>query len=151
MKEPLVSIVIPIYNMETYLEECIQSVLIQTYKNLEIILVNDGSTDSSAHICNRMSNCDKRVKVIHQHNQGVCAARNAAIKICTGDYIAFVDPDDKVPDTMIERMLKSAMKNNADAVYGCFQEIDKDGNQISNLQFPEHKAMDGIEAFITAL
>ena len=93
-QEKLISIIVPVYNVEKYLEQCLDSIIGQTYKNLEIILVDDGSTDSSGAICDRYAEQDKRIRVIHRENGGVCAARNTALEAVTGDYIGFVDPDD---------------------------------------------------------
>ena len=94
MESLLISIIIPVYNTEKYLEECINSVLLQTYLNLEIILVDDGSKDSSGAICDLYKNKDERIKVIHRENGGSSDARNAGIKIAKGDYILFLDSDD---------------------------------------------------------
>lgn len=151
MKEPLVSIIIPIYNMQMYLEECVRSILVQTYSNLEIILINDGSTDYSKRICDEISFKDKRVKVIHQRNEGVCAARNRGIKESNGEYIAFIDPDDIVANTMVERMVHKAEENKSDVVFSLFQVIDKEGQRTSNLKFPCHESVSGIDGLIIAL
>lgn len=95
-----VSIIVPVYNGERYLEKCIESILRQTHTDLELILIDDGSRDSSGAICDCWSEKDPRVKVIHQENQGVSAARNAGLDIATGDYIGFVDADDEIaPET----------------------------------------------------
>lgn len=95
-----VSIIIPVYNGERYLGKCIQSILKQTHTNLELILINDGSKDNSGVICDHWAEQDSRVKVIHQENQGVSAARNAGLNIAAGDYIGFVDADDEIaPET----------------------------------------------------
>ena len=94
-----ISIIVPVYNCEAYLRCCIDSLLAQTYCNIEIILVNDGSTDSSGSICNSYDVLDDRIVVLHQENAGVSAARNAGLRICTGEYIMFVDADDWIdPD-----------------------------------------------------
>lgn len=100
MKEqPLISIIIPVYNAEKYLNACIDSVLNQTYSNIEIVLVNDGSKDSSGEICNQYQSNDSRIKVIHLENGGVSRARNKGIEVCSGEYITFVDSDDTIdPD-----------------------------------------------------
>ncbi|MBP3692698.1 MAG: glycosyltransferase [Clostridia bacterium] len=101
---PLISVIIPVYNSEKYLESCINSVLNQTYFNLEIILVNDGSTDSSANICDAFAQKDSRIKVIHKQNGGQADARNKALDIAQGEYIGFVDSDDTVAPEMYEKL-----------------------------------------------
>ena len=88
--EHLISIIVPVFNVEDYIETCVNSILSQTYTKFEIILVNDGSTDKSGEICNQFTLKDRRVKVIHQKNQGVSAARNAGIRVANGEYICFV-------------------------------------------------------------
>ena len=93
--EALVSVIIPVYNVAHYLEEALDSVLNQSYGKLEIIIVNDGSTDESGRICDTYAEKDRRVKVIHQNNKGLSAARNTGIERSTGQVIAFLDPDDE--------------------------------------------------------
>lgn len=100
-----VSIIIPIYNTEKYLKACLDSVKNQTHQNLEIILVDDGSTDDSGKIADTFAKSDQRVKVIHQKNAGQSAARNRGLKIATGDFISFIDSDDRVDQTFIEKLL----------------------------------------------
>ena len=96
MKNSLVSVVIPVYNVEEYVGRCINSIIAQTYKNLEIILVDDGSTDSSGAICDMYVKSDRRIKVIHKENGGLSDARNAGLKAMKGELVAFVDSDDYV-------------------------------------------------------
>jgi glycosyltransferase involved in cell wall biosynthesis len=112
----LISIIIPIYNVEKYIRRCIDSVLRQTYKNLEIILIDDGSPDRCGKICDNYQLKDSRIHVIHQQNKGVSVARNAGLKRATGDYIFFLDPDDYIEDNAIESVYKLAINNNADIV-----------------------------------
>lgn len=109
-----ISVIIPVYNVEKYLYRCLNSIINQSYKDLEIILVNDGSTDSSGQICDDFSKKDNRIKVIHKENEGVSIARNTGISIATGDYLAFVDSDDFIDEKMFERLLNNAIKNDAD-------------------------------------
>ena len=109
-----VSIIVPIYNVEKYLSKCIESILSQTYKNIEIILVNDGSLDNSAQICDEYAKKDDRIIVIHKANGGVSSARNAGIDIATGKYIGFVDPDDYIENNMYELMVNKIEKYKAD-------------------------------------
>lgn len=114
---PLVSIIIPVYNVELYLHECIDSIINQTYTNLEIILVDDGSTDSSGRICDEYAENDKRIKVIHQQNAGQASARNNGLAIATGKFIYFPDSDDYISLDSIEKLLEKSISDNADFVY----------------------------------
>lgn len=110
------SIIVPVYNVEKYLNKCIQSILNQTFKNFELILINDGSTDDSGVICDYYSNIDNRIRVIHKQNGGLSSARNAGINIARGKFIAFVDSDDYVHEKMYEILLSNAIKNSSDLV-----------------------------------
>ena len=111
-----ISIIIPVYKTEKYLKKCLDSILKQTYKNLEIILVDDGSPDSSGKICDEYAQKDKRIVVVHQKNFGVSYARNVGLNIATGEYVAFVDSDDWIDSNMYEVMLSQIKKNNFDIV-----------------------------------
>lgn len=113
---PKLSVIIPVYNGEEHLNKCIDSVLLQTETDIEIILVNDGSTDNSGRICDEYAKKDKRIRVIHQENAGVSVARNNGISAATGEYIGFVDSDDWVDADMYESLLREAESNNADVV-----------------------------------
>lgn len=115
----LISIIIPVYQVEPYLRKCLDSVVNQTYKNLEIILVDDGSPDRCGTICDEYAAGDERIVVIHQDNQGVSAARNAGLQIARGDYIQFIDSDDWVERNACETALRVASGQNADLV--CFR------------------------------
>lgn len=110
----LISVIIPIYKVEKYLDECIKSVVEQTYKNIEIILIDDGSPDNCPKMCEEWVKKDSRIKVIHKINGGLSDARNAGLEIATGDYIAFVDSDDWILPEMYEKMLFTIKKENAD-------------------------------------
>lgn len=114
--KPKLSIIVPIYNVEYYLENCINSILNQTFKEFELILVNDGSPDNSIEICNKYKKKDDRIKVIDKENGGVSSARNAGIDIALGEYIAFVDPDDDIEINMYEELMNRAIKSNVDIV-----------------------------------
>lgn len=116
----LVSVIIPVYNVEKYMDNSIQSVVEQTYGNLEIILVNDGSNDNSAEICERWKKRDNRIKVIHKINGGLSSARNAALDICKGDFVYFLDSDDYIEKNTIEIMLFDAVKTGAQIVEAPF-------------------------------
>ena len=111
---PLVSVIIPVYNVSPYLRESLDSVISQTYTNLEIIAVDDGSTDDSGRICDEYAEKDTRIKVIHQANRGLSAARNAGLNAMTGEYVAFLDSDDALYPEMVECMVKGMEKNAAD-------------------------------------
>lgn len=121
INNPLISIIVPVYNMEEYLERCIKSILKQTYRNLEIILVNDGSTDNSGKICNEYACKDSRIKVIHKENGGSSSARNAAMKIFKGKYISFVDSDDFIHEEYIQYMYDILVKYDCDIVQTEFE------------------------------
>ena len=117
-KEPLISVIVPIYKVEKYLDKCIESIINQTYKNLEIILVDDGSPDKSPKMCDEWSKKDKRIKAIHKENGGLSDARNAAIDIAKGEYITFIDSDDYVEENYVEFLYKNLIDNNADISMG---------------------------------
>lgn len=115
-REPLLSVVIPIYKVEKYLEVCIESVLSQTYKNLEIILVDDGSPDSCPEICDRYRKKDNRIYVVHQENRGLSEARNQGIDIANGDLITFLDSDDLIAPNMYKNMIEKVIEYDVDIV-----------------------------------
>lgn len=114
MDNPKISIIVPVYNVEKYLDRCVQSLVSQTYDNLEIILVDDGSLDSCPAICDEWASKDNRIKVIHKENSGVSSSRNAGLKLASGDYIGFVDGDDFVDIDMYEKLLNAILQNNSD-------------------------------------
>ena len=125
-----VSIVVPVYNVETYLHECVDSILAQTYRDLELILVNDGSKDSSPSICDAYAAKDPRVKVIHKKNGGVSAARNTGIDAATGKYIAFCDSDDYLEPKWVEELTKAISASpTAWCFCGCHT-VDATGNYV---------------------
>lgn len=116
MKKPLISVIIPVYGVEKYIAQCLESVINQTYKNLEIIVVNDGTKDRSAEIAKKYAAQDSRIKVYDFENGGISVARNRGLEIATGDYISYIDSDDWLDKRMYETLLKSAIQNNADMV-----------------------------------
>lgn len=124
-----ISIIIPIYNAEQHLAKCVDSVLRQTEKNIEIILVDDGSKDNSLDICKNFQKNDERIKIIHQSNAGVSAARNKGIEVAEGKYIGFVDSDDWVESRMFERLLDEAEKIDADVVMCDVTTVYSDGRK----------------------
>ena len=113
IEQPKVSVIIPVYNVEKYLDECVSSVLSQTYSNLEVILVDDGSPDSCPLKCDQYKEQDDRVRVIHKQNGGLSSARNAGLDIATGDYVLFVDSDDYIIENTIKNLLDLISSNNA--------------------------------------
>lgn len=121
-----ISVIIPIYNVEKYLERCLNSVIEQTYKNLEIILVDDGSPDGCAQICDIYKKKDERILVIHQKNKGLSGARNAGLDIATGKFVCFIDSDDYIDKNMIEILYKNLKHTNSDISICGFEQIDED-------------------------
>ena len=129
MPQPKVSIIVPIYNVEKYLERCIRSLINQTLKDIEIILVDDSSTDSSLEICNKLASEDTRIKVIHKVNEGAGMARNAGLEVAMGEYIGFVDSDDFVGEDMFETLYTKAENYGSDLVMSGVLFVD--GNMFS--------------------
>ena len=125
-KEPLISVIIPAFNIEKYIKSCIDSILSQTYRNLEIIIVNDGSTDSTSFIIDQCAKEDIRINVYHKENGGVTSARLLGVKKAHGDWIGFVDGDDWIEPEMYERLLKNAMENQADISHCGYQMVFSD-------------------------
>lgn len=125
----LISVIVPIYNTEKYLVECVESLRKQTYSNIEIILVNDGSTDASIEICDGFAEKDSRVRVFHKKNEGVAVARNFGIQQSNGQYVVIVDSDDIAVDRMIEVLYTQIKENDADIAVGNYYIYDEsDGN-----------------------
>lgn len=111
MKQPLISVIIPVYGVEKYISQCLESVINQTYKNLEIIVINDGTKDRSAEIAKKYAAKDSRIKVYDFKNGGVSLARNRGVNLANGEYIAYLDSDDWVDNKFYEVLLKAAMEN----------------------------------------
>lgn len=111
MTNEKVSVIVPVYNVEKYLRQCLDSIINQTYRNLEIVLVDDGSPDNSGTICDEYEQKDSRIRVIHRENGGLSAARNSGLDIATGEYVAFVDSDDWLADTFVEKLCEKAEKD----------------------------------------
>lgn len=137
----LISIVVPVYNVENYIDRCVTSIVNQTYSNIEIILVDDGSTDSSSLKCDNWKQKDSRIKVIHKKNGGLSDARNAGVKEVTGEYVCFVDSDDWISKSFVEILYRVAFETNSDIVE-CQKEIaseyteckDNYGNKSINIK-----------------
>jgi len=140
MKNYKISIIIPIYNSENYLTKCLDSVCNQTYKNLEIICIDDGSVDRSGDIVDTFAKKDLRIKAIHQDNKGESHARNVGLKLMTGDYVGFMDCDDWIESEMYETMLVAADEFNVDIVAsGWYKDTDICSNEVKNELFvPEY-------------
>jgi glycosyltransferase involved in cell wall biosynthesis len=135
-KRPLISVIVPVYNTKTYLEKCIKSIVTQTYDNLEIILIDDGSDDGSAEVCDKWKHKDSRIRVFHTQNNGVSHARNIGLSKASGDYIGFVDSDDWIEPSFYDSMLKSLLKYNAEA---CSSGYSKDENTQSYVELKINK------------
>lgn len=134
MKKPLISIIVPIYNSEPYLERCVDSIINQTYSNIEIILVNDGSTDGSSQICERYATIDERIKVVHKVNGGQSSARNLGLDVCSGDFIGFVDSDDWISDNMYASLLSHCENRKNIATIG-IEEVNDSGEVFNRSVF----------------
>lgn len=147
VNNPLISVIVPVYNVELYLEKCVQSICRQTYKNLEIILVDDGSTDKSGQMCDEFALKDSRIVVYHQKNTGQAGARNYAISIAKGDFIGFVDSDDWIADDMYEVLLTSLQNNDADiSVCGRFSVRGEAIKESPRFHLDNETVMDNREA-----
>lgn len=130
MNKDIVSIIVPVYNVSRYIRECIDSILAQTYSLLDIVLVDDGSTDGSGDICDEYAMKDNRIKVIHSKNNGVSSARNLGITVSKGKYLYFVDPDDYLDETLIEKCIYEIKKHNCDIVQFGYKKVDDIGSLI---------------------
>lgn len=128
-----VSVVVPVYNAENFIEATVEMLCKQTFSDIEIILVNDGSGDSSGEICDKLANQDNRIKVLHLKNSGVCAARNAGVKASQGEYITFCDSDDIISENLIEVLYKLATENDCDMSVVKYATVFPDG-KIKNAE-----------------
>ena len=126
MENKLISIIVPIYNVEKYLRQCLDSILNQTYQNFECLLINDGSPDNSADICREYAVKDSRFKYFEKENGGVSSARNFGIKNSIGDYVTFVDPDDWLDSYYLETLYETMMKHKADISIACYGAYDEE-------------------------
>lgn len=135
----LISVIVPIYNIVEYLPRCVNSIRRQTYRNLEIILVDDGSTDNSGALAEKMALEDKRIRVFHKENGGSSSARNLGLSKANGDYIGFVDSDDYIEPEMYERLLAVMLEENLLMAQISRDEIDEQGNRMSNVCEPPDK------------
>ena len=147
----MISVIVPIYNVEKYLNRCIESIVNQTYRDLEIILVDDGSTDHCGEMCDDWVRKDERIKIIHKENGGLSDARNAGMKIANGNYIAFVDSDDWIDLFMYEHMMRIMNANQSEIVSCGFRKVQKKelGNEPSEIQWKQYDAESALKAMIT--
>ena len=131
-KHPLISVIVPVYKVEQYLDNCINSLLAQTYKNLEIILIDDGSPDNCPAICDEYAKKDSRIIVVHKQNEGVSVARNVGINIAKGNFIAFVDSDDSIEPNMYEKLIEKQQTEDFDLVF-CRYNYEQNGETINEI------------------
>ncbi len=135
---PKISIIVPIYNTAKYLPTCLDSILNQTYQNLEIILIDDGSTDNSSQIIEEYTKKDRRIKSLHQKNAGLSSTRNTGLKTATGDYVTFIDSDDEIDIKMIKKMVEALSSSKADVAVCSFKEIYPNGKVLYfNHDYPQ--------------
>lgn len=127
---PLISVIIPVYNTECYLRRCMESVMGQTYRNLEIICIDDGSTDGSGAMLDAYVAEDSRIKVVHQKNRGQTAARKLAVSMAEGEYVSYVDSDDEIALTRYEELLDRGIKQKADIIFADLTQVYGDGSQL---------------------
>lgn len=132
MTNNLISVIVPVYNVEKYLERCIESIVNQTYQNLEIILVDDGSTDNSPLICDEWSQKDSRIKVIHKENGGLSSARNAGLDCFEGDFLLFIDSDDEIVENAVELLYRAVNENSCDMAVGRYALVENDAEVKSD-------------------
>lgn len=146
----LISVIIPVYKVEKYIGKCVDSVINQTYRNLEIFLVDDGSPDNCPAICDEYAQKDSRVKVIHKPNGGLSDARNAALDVMTGDYVTFVDSDDYLAPDAVEILYYSLKKEDADVSVGNMVSVDENGKEEMLSGFSsDHKVLTGSDVLST--
>ena len=129
-----ISVIVPVYNVETYLPHCVSSILSQDYEDLEVILIDDGSTDASGRICDQYADKAPRVRVIHQKYGGAAAAKNAGLRLASGDYLTFADSDDYLEPGAYGFLMKTLLETNADAVQGSFREVDRNHVEEQRIQ-----------------
>jgi len=148
--EELISVIIPVYNVEEYLKKCIDSIINQTYSNLEILLIDDGSTDNSGKICDEYKIIDKRIKVIHKENGGVSSARNLGISEAKGKWLTFIDSDDWIETNFCEILINEARENNADVVLCAYNRVTNSKLEKINV-YSKNVELDSIQYLINIL
>ena len=142
----IITIIVPVYNVEKYIKECIDSLINQTYKNIEIILVNDGSKDESGKICDDYAVLDSRIKVVHKKNEGLGYARNTGLKVAQGKFVTFIDSDDKADIDLVENLLKGIYEFNCDTCIGGFKRISEEGTVNFEEQYT-NEVFDGDDVY----
>ena len=135
MADKKVSVVVPIYNVEDYLDKCVETIVNQTYKNLEIILVDDGAKDNSGPLCDKWAAKDSRIKVVHKENGGLSSARNTGMEVATGDYIMFEDSDDWLELELIEKCVDRITKDNSELVIFGYKKVNEQGANLGEFTF----------------
>ena len=138
--KPLVSIIVPIYNIMDCLEKCIDSCLNQTYQNIEILMIDDGSTDGTSELCDKLKEKDERIRVFHKENGGSSSARNLGIEQARGEYLGFVDSDDFISDTMYEDLINAILEYDVPIAQVSRDEIDDKGNKLPDVCTPPKQA-----------
>lgn len=148
----LISVIVPIYNVEKYLDKCVDSIINQTYKNLEIILVDDGSPDNCPKMCDDYAKKDSRIKVVHKENGGLSDARNAGMKVATGEYVSFIDSDDYISLDFYETLLQTMIDNDSDIVECSvvkFYENEKFDEYSDDLKVTNYETVDALDGLIS--
>lgn len=142
MPSSVISVIVPIYNVEKYLNRCVESIVNQTYKDLEIILVDDGSPDNCPQICDSWAEKDNRIKVVHKENGGLSDARNAGMRNATGEVVSFIDSDDWIESNMFEKMLSQMEQDNSDIVSCGVKWVEENGKILKNDTVDQHETLD---------
>lgn len=151
-KEPLISVIVPVYNIMDYLPRCVQSLRQQTYRNLEILLVDDGSTDGTGQLCDRLAAEDERIYVLHKENGGTSSARNMGIEKARGEFLGFVDSDDYVEPDMYRQLYRAAEGKEDWLVQVGRDEVDQQGRQLPSIcRIPEREEQICQEEFLEEL
>ena len=150
--DSLISVIVPIYNVEKYLDRCVESIINQTYKNLEIILVDDGSPDNCPKMCDDYAKKDSRIKVVHKENGGLSDARNAGMKVATGEYVSFIDSDDYISLDFYETLLETMVDNDSDIVECGVVKFYEDNNfdeYNDDLKVTNYETVDALDGLIS--
>ena len=142
MPSSVISVIVPIYNVENYLDRCIESIVNQTYKDLEIILVDDGSPDNCPQMCDSWAEKDNRIKVVHKENGGLSDARNAGMLHVTGEIVSYIDSDDRIESNMFEKMLTQMEQDNSDIVSCGVKWVEENGKLLRNDTVEQNEILD---------